>query len=337
MIRNYSRHLFILLLQFNSNSEKLEKSIFIFYQPIFLLRNMKKILLLTALLMVYLGDRAFAQMPHDAIYMPKKTVCAAVMYGHSSWNQYWENTLKRENFNMGTHTTQSAMLMAAVGITDRLNVIVSLPYVWTKTSAGNLMGQSGLQDASAWVKYKALAYKGLSLSAAVGGSLPASNYVPDFLPMSIGLQCRTASGRLIANYTHPKSGLYLNAHSTYTWRSNIRVDRDAYQADGRVFNTNEVGVPNAIDAGVRLGILKHKWQAEVFAERFECTSGDNIRRNDMPFPTNNMRATMVGAYAKVQPKNLGLNASVRYTTDGLNMGQTTSFTVGILYQLNFTK
>jgi len=281
--------------------------------------------------------QAFAQMPHDNMYMPKKTICAAAMYGHSSWSQYWENTLKRENFNIGTHTTQSVMLMAAVGITDRVNVIVSLPYVWTKTSEGNLMGQKGLQDASAWLKVKALDYKGLSLSAALGASLPVGNYVPDFMPMSIGLQCRTASGRVIANYTHAKSGLYLGAHGTYTWRSNIKVDRDAYQADGRVYNTNEVGVPNAIDVGVRLGVLKRKWQTEVFAERFECTSGDNIRRNDMPFPTNNMQATTIGWYAKVQPKNLGLNASVRYTTDGLNMGQATSFMVGVLYQLNFTK
>jgi len=299
---------------------------------------MKKKLLRAALLTVYFGSyQAFAQMPHDNIYMPKKTICAAAMYGHSSWSQYWENTLKRENFNIGTHTTQSVMLMAAVGITDRVNVIVSLPYAWTKTSAGNLMGQKGLQDASAWLKVKALAYKGLSLNAALGASLPVGNYVPDFMPMSIGLQCRTASGRAIANYTHAKSGLYLGAHGTYTWRSNIRLDRDAYQADGRVYNTNEVRVPNAIDVGVRLGVLKRKWQTEVFAERFECTSGDNIRRNDMPFPTNNMQATTIGWYAKVQPKNLGLNASVRYTTDGLNMGQATSFMVGVLYQLNFTK
>lgn len=299
---------------------------------------MKRTLLRVALLTMCFGSyQAFAQMPHDNIYMPKKTICAAAMYGHGSWSQYWENTLKRENFNIGTHTTQSVMLMAAVGITDRVNVIVSLPYVWTKTSEGNLMGQKGLQDASAWLKVKALDYKGLSLNAALGASLPVGNYVPDFMPMSIGLQCRTASGRVIANYTHAKSGLYLGAHGTYTWRSNTRLDRDAYQADGRVYNTNEVRVPNAIDVGVRLGVLKRKWQTEVFAERFECTSGDNIRRNDMPFPTNNMQATTIGWYAKVQPKNLGLNASVRYTTDGLNMGQATSFMVGVLYQLNFTK
>ena len=291
--------------------------------------------LTTLLISMILSGSAWAQMPHDAIYMPKKTVCIAGMYGQSTWNEYWEGTLKRENFNIGTHTTRSISVMPAIGISNRVNLILNLPYVFTSTSAGNLMGQKGIQDLSAWLKVKAVSYKGLSLNAVLGGSLPLGNYVPDFLPMSIGLQARTVSGRLLANYTHPKTGLYLTAHGTYNWRSNIRIDRDAYQANGHVYNTNEVSVPNAYDAAVRLGIVRRMWQTEVFAERFACLSGDNIRRNDMPFPANNMEATQVGFYAKMQPRNIGLNARVAYVTDGLNAGQSTSFMLGVLYQINF--
>lgn len=272
-----------------------------------------------------------AQMPNDAIYMPKGTVCVGTMYTHSSWSQYWENTLKRENLNIGTHTTRSVMVMPAIGITDRFNVILSLPYVWTKTGAGNLMGQKGIQDFSAWLKAKAVDIKGFSVNGLLGASIPVSKYVPDFLPMSIGLQCRVVAGRVLVNYTHPKTGIYITAHSTYMWRSNITIDRDAYQADGRVYNTNEVRVPNAYDLGGRLGVLKQKWQTEVWAERNSCVNGDNIRRNDMPFPTNNMQATMVGWYGKFQPKALGINARIGYVTDGLNAGQSTNYMVGILY------
>ena len=277
----------------------------------------------------------WAQMPHDAIYMSKKSVCIAGMYGHSSWNQYWEGSRKRENFNMGTVTTQSVMVMPAIGISNRVNVILSLPYVCTSTSAGNLMGQKGVQDLSAWLKVKAVKVGGFSLNAIVGGSLPLGNYVPDFLPMSIGLQCRTVTGRLLANYRHPATGLYLTAHGSYGWRSNIRVDRDAYQAEGQVYNTNEVRMPNTYDGAVRLGVLRRGWQTEVFAERSSCLTGDNIRRNDMPFPTNNMQATVVGWYGKFQPRNIGVNARVGYVTSGLNMGQSTSYSVGVLYQMNF--
>ncbi len=276
---------------------------------------------------------SWAQMPHDAIYMPKKSVCFAGVYGKSTWTEYWEGSLKRENFNIGTHTTQSVMGMAAVGVSDRVNVIVGLPYVWTGTSAGNLMGQRGLQDVSGWVKVKLASREGLSLHGIAGGSMPVSRYVPDFLPMSIGIGARTATGRLLTNYTHPTTGLYLTIHGSYTWRSNINVDRDAYQADGRVYNSHEVKVPHGSDAGLRLGILRKKWQAEVFGERMANLSGDNIRRNDMPFPTNNMQATMIGWYAKFQPRNIGVNVRMSNVIDGLNMGKSQSLSVGLLYQL----
>ena len=273
-----------------------------------------------------------AQMPHDAIYMPKKTACVALSYGSSSWNNYWENTLKRDNLNIGTHTTTNAMLMVAGGITDRLNVIVGLPYVQTNASAGNLLGNKGVQDISAWLKYKLVESKGLSLHLAGGVSTPITDYVPDFMPMSIGLQCRTATGRVILHYIH-KSGMYFTGHGSYTYRSNIKLDRDAYQADGRVFNTNEVRVPNATDAAARLGFLSkgQKVQVEGFVEQFSCVGGDNIRRNDMPFPTNNMRMVSVGGYAKFQPKRLGINVRFTKVMSGLNVGQSTSYMVGLLY------
>lgn len=289
------------------------------------------------ILVLLLAGRASAQMPHDAIYMGKGSVCVAAMYGKSSWEDYWENSLKRSNSNIGTHTTHNVALMPAIGVAKGLNVILNLPYVWTQTSAGNLLGQKGFQDLSGWLKYRVLSKHGFSLHAVAGASLPVGNYVPDFLPMSIGLQCRTISGRLIANYKHPKTGIYINAHGTYLWRSNIRVDRDAYQADDRVYNTDEVSVPNAYDMGVRLGVLRKKWQTELWAEKTSCTRGDYIRRHDMPFPTNNMQATTVGWYGKFQPNMIGLNARVGYVTDGRNVGQSTSFMVGVLYQFKAWK
>jgi hypothetical protein len=179
---------------------------------------------------------------------------------------------------------------------------------------------------------------GISLHGVIGGSIPVGNYVPDFLPMSIGLKAKTATSRLIANYTH-KSGMYLTAHTSYIVRSKIKVDRDAYQADNRVYNTNEVSVPNATDVAARLGYIKDggRIQAEFFAEHFTCVGGDNIRRNDMPFPTNNMTSTSVGFYGKYQPKNIGFNVRIAKVVDGLNVGQSMGFSVGLLYQLNYIK
>lgn len=287
----------------------------------------------TAVVLFVLPLSARAQMPHDAIYMPKNTACLAVSYGSSSWKEYWENTLLRENLNMGKHTTQNVMPMLAVGVSDKFNIIVALPYVATKTSAGNLMGQKGIQDFSAWAKYKLVEKEGLAIHGAVGASLPVGNYVAEFLPMSIGLQAKTATGRFIGSYYH-KSGAYFTGHASYIFRSNVKIDKDGYQAYDKVYNTDIVAVPNATDARAALGYSKKAIVTEVFVERFTCVGGDNIRRNDMPFLTNNMQSTSIGWYGKFQPKNIGGNARVAYVTNGLNMGKSLSYSIGILCQFN---
>ena len=278
-----------------------------------------------------------AQMPNDAIYMAKNTACLAVSYNHSSWDKYWENTLLRENLNIGTHTTQSAMAMLAVGVTKNLNVIVGIPYVWTQASAGNLKWQNGLQDASGWLKYRFVNVSGFSLHAIAGASLPVGNYIPDFMPMSIGMQCKTATARLLASYRNKPTGLYATASASYIFRSKVKIDRDSYQADGKLYNTNMVSVPNAYDMSARVGYLKKAIQAEAFVEHGACDGGDNIRRNDMPFPTNNMKSTAAGVYAKFQPKNIGINARASKIIDGNNVGKSTAFMVGVLYQFRYAK
>lgn len=298
---------------------------------------MRKIVL-NLLIFCFFTLKLNAQMPHDAIYMPKNTICIATSYSQNSWKQYWENTQKRENLNMGNISTQSVMTFTAIGIKNNFNIIAGLPYIWTKTSVGNLMGQKGIQDLSIWAKYKMMESKGLSIHASVGGSIPISNYIPDFLPLSIGLQTKTATARIIANYMN-KSGIYVTAHASYVFRSNIHVDRDAYQANYKVYNTNEVRVPNATDVSARLGWMKNqsRIQTELFIERFACVGGDNIRRNDMPFPSNNMQMTSAGFYSKFQPKNLGINLRVAKVLEGLNVGQSTSYSIGILYLINAKK
>ncbi|WAC12933.1 hypothetical protein [Dyadobacter pollutisoli] len=294
--------------------------------------------LLALLLFATIGPvaSAFAQMPHDAVYMAKNTACLAVSYNHSSWDKYWENTLLRENLNIGTHTTQAGMAMLAVGLTKNLNIIAGLPYVRTKTSAGNLRWQRGFQDASLWAKYRFVNVSGFSLHAIGGASIPVGDYIPDFLPMSIGLQCRTATARLLASYRH-KSGIYMTASASYIFRSKIKIDRDSYQADEQLYNSNEVSVPNAYDGAIRLGYLKKGIQAEGFLEHGACDGGDNIRRNDMPFPTNNMKSTQVGVYAKFQPKHIGVNARFSKVIEGSNVGKSTSYSIGVLYQFRYAK
>ncbi len=276
---------------------------------------------------------AKAQMPHDGIYMNKKLACSALIYGNSSWKNYWENQLFRENENIGRLSTESITAMMAYGITKKINVIAMVPYVRTNASQGNLLGQKGFQDASLWLKAKAYSSHGITLHGVVGISVPVSDYVPDFLPMSIGIGSKALITRGMISYNLTNQ-LYLNSSIAYQMRSQVKADRDAYLAGNRMYQTSMVAVPDAFDAAFRLGYLKKDNQLEVFVEHFSCVGGDDIRRNDMPFLTNDMTMTTMGIYGKYQPKALGVNAKAAYVVAGQNVGQTLSLSLGVLYQFN---
>lgn len=295
---------------------------------------------LTAALCAALSCAAFAQSPTDALMMPKGVICVLGQYANGTWDEYWEGTNKRSNLNIGTFSNQSAMLMANYGITDKLNVLAGLPYIWT-SSDSYLQGQRNFQDLSVWVKYQALALESdfgtLKVQATGGASVPVSNYVPDFLPFSIGIQSKTASLRGILNYT-TKMGLYATAQVGHTWRSNTKLDRDSYLYNGQWYETDEVPVPNMVDATGRLGFINAKIQAELWFDYFTGTDGDDIRYNDMPFPTNNMKATTAGLYAKYFLwKGLALQASYGQVLSGRNVGQSTMFSGGVSYLFSATK
>ncbi|MGL6269022.1 MAG: hypothetical protein ACRC2O_13910, partial [Chitinophagaceae bacterium] len=132
--------------------------------------------MLRVIFFLFINSAVHSQTELDAIMMNKNQFCNGLQYTHSSWKNYWEGELKRDNPNLGTLTTQSVMYMANYGITDKLNVMVGAPYIWTKPSAGTMSGMSGIQDISAFIKWKAYQQKmgkgTLSLFAIGGISTP---------------------------------------------------------------------------------------------------------------------------------------------------------------------
>jgi hypothetical protein len=282
---------------------------------------------------VFLSN-CLAQMPHDAIYMNKKSACVALVYGNNSWVNYWENSLKRDNQNIGRLTTQSTTMMVAFGIKRDLNLIAIVPYIKTNASQGNLLAQQGFQDASLYLKAKTKSFHGITAHGVLGFSMPMTNYVPDFMPMSIGLGTKSMIMRGNLSYNFSKN-MYLTSSLAYHARSKVRVDRDSYLSGGKLYHSNDVAVPDAFDATLRMGYMKKDNQIEVFADHFSCIKGDDIRRNDMPFLTNDMTMTSMGIYGKYQPKALGVNARITYVLDGQNIGQSTIYNLGLLYQFKW--
>jgi len=190
--------------------------------------------------------------------MNKKQWCNGFTYSYSSWSNYWEGTFKRNNDNIGTVSTQAVMLMSNYGITDNLNIMAGLPYVSTKASAGTLHGLNGLQDINLAVKWRALNKKfakgKLSLFTIGEFSTPVSNYVIDFLPLSIGLGSTNLSAKLIANYQ--QNFLNIRLSGAYVWRSNVSLDRTSYYTTQIVYS-DKVNMPDVANCNLAVGIHKN--------------------------------------------------------------------------------
>jgi hypothetical protein len=273
--------------------------------------------------------------------MEKNAFCVGPMYSYSSWKDYWEGTSKRENLNIGKVTTQIYSVMGNYGITRKLNALFSVPYVKTKASAGTLHGMDGIQDLGLFLKWrpfqKNLGPGKLSLFGIAGVSFPLSDYVADFLPMSIGLRSKTASARVMADYQW--DNLFATGSATYVFRDNIEIDRDAYYTT-EMHYTNEVEMPNAANFNFRAGFRNHRLIAEAVLNRWETIGGFDITRNNMPFPSNNMDATQAGVNLKyVLPPlpQLSIVAGAMYTIAGRNVGQSTTVYGSLFYVFDLSK
>lgn len=290
---------------------------------------------------LFLCGKTFAQTPTDGLMMPQGQLCILGQYSNSKWENYWEGETKRSNLNLGTLTTQSAMLMGNYGITKSLNAMIGVPYVWTSSDVSYITGQKGMQDLSVFLKYQALeieAAGGAFKVQATGGlSTPVSNYTPDLLPFSIGLHSKTASLRAVLNYT-ADFGLYVTAQAGHTWRSNTTIDHNAYIFDNQLIYSDEMPVPNVFDYSARLGFIKPRYQAEVWYDAFTGLSGDDIRYNEVPQATNKMAADQVGVFAKYfVTKRLGLLATLSQVLSGRNVGESLTWTAGATYFLDINK
>lgn len=294
----------------------------------------RKRLFVLALLLIT-GNLLLAQTDQDAIMMSKHNFCTGLMYGHSNWDHYWEGTFKRDNLNLGTVSTNSYAVMGNYGITDHLNFLFGVPYIQTKASAGTLHGQKGIQDLSVWLKWlaaeKTFGKHDLSLYLLGGFSTPLSNYTADFLPMSIGLHSTTFSGRLMLDYQH--GGFFATGSATYIYRNDITIDRTSYYTTTQV-QSNKVDMPDMAAFSLRTGYRSHPLIAEAVVTNMQTLGGFDIRKNDMPFPSNKMNATTVGINGKYEIAKidgLSLTGGANYVVAGRNVGQATSYNLGVFY------
>ncbi len=284
---------------------------------------------------------ARAQTDADALMIPKNFFCAGAMYTTNSWSNYWEGTFKRDNANLGTVNTKMYGIGGVYGITNKLDVLFSVPYVTTNASAGTLKGQKGVQDLTLslkWVPFQTEIGKGIfSVDAIAAGSIPLTNYEPNFLPMSIGLHSTTGSLRALVNYQVGR--FFVAGAGQYIVRSDITIDQPAYYTT-ELINSNKVYMPNMNNFLFSAGYRSLKFNAEAIFSQTTTLGGFDMRKNDMPFPSNTMNWSTIGGLLKYSfdaVSGLELTAGGNYVLTGRNVGQSTTIFGGVLYIFDFSK
>lgn len=282
---------------------------------------------------------AGAQSIDDGLLVPRRMLRAGVEYRNDQWSEYWEGALRRSNANIGTLTTQSVVVSAGYGVTSRLSLFATLPYVRTRASDGVLQGMGGRQDLTLAAKYQLtrsrLAGRAtLGTFVVAGAAAPTSDYTVDFLPMSIGLGSRRAMGRLAMHLQDP-SGLFVDAAAGRAWRGNVHLDRPAYYTDGRLYSTNEVAMPDVADYALGVGYLRGRWCVPLSLGVQRTLGGGDMRRQDMPFVSNRMNVTVVQGHVMYilpsVPGALQLQLGGMQTLAGRNVGRSSTITAGFAH------
>ena len=289
-----------------------------------------------------LAGSAAAQAVDDGVLLAKQELVVGSIYSHEAWDEYWEGSLKRDNQNIGTLKTQTGLWFASYGVTERVTVMGAVPHVWTSASQGVLHSMQGFQDLSLTAKYRLFdkpstrvgALRGIAVAS---GAIPITNYTPDFYPLSIGSASQRLSGRFTLS-AQPRERWSVTGSTAYTWRSDITLDRPYYYTDDRFFLTDEVDLANVFDFIVSAAYARSGWLGSVgFSQQWTLGGGD-IRRQDMPFVSNRMNFSKLGALMMVPVPGLPTLAgqvSWAWIPAGRNVGQSTMFTTGVVYRLPF--
>lgn len=283
----------------------------------------------------------YSQTPSDAIMMKKRQICLASVHNYGSFDEYWEGESLRKNATIETVNRRVIMNMVAIGIMDKLNLIVSLPYVMTTSTepnGGRFAGVNGLQDLGFALKGEIINEKigpgNLAALATLGYSTPLINYLSDYMPYSIGSGADVWNLRGIVQYQFD-NGLFARSSVAYSWRGYAKAERDYYYNNGSYY-TAWMDVPNVWHYDIVLGkkFFSNSLLLEANYTGFKSTDGDDIRAYNAAQPTNKVEFDQIGFMAQYYFKNisgLGVLGGYSQVINGRNTSKLSNFRVGITY------
>lgn len=286
-------------------------------------------------------NKPLAQTPSDAIMMTNKQSCVGLIYENSSFDEYWEGTTLRSNGTIETVKRNMILPMIAIGLHDKINLIVAAPWVKTASSdpnGGKFEGAQGFQDLTLALKgellKKPIGNGDFTIHSTLGFSTPISDYLSDYRPYSIGFGAPELSFRGIFQY-RLQSGWYARGALAYLHRGQTEAERDYYYNNGSYY-TSLMDVPSAWDYQLVAGrwMFDNDLRLELNFSGISSTSGDDVRPYNAPQPTNKVNSNHVGFFAQYyfdKPKGFGVLGYANQVVGGRNTGKSTIIGVGLTY------
>lgn len=224
----------------------------------------------------------------------------------------------------------SLNLYATYGLTSKIDVILTLPYIRSEgqanirafTSSNYTNSREGLQDITGVLKFKSyskeIGNSIVDVLGVIGVSTPASNY-----KSAKGLEYIIAIGNrstkvAASGLVHVKmaSGLFVTGQAGYSLRS--------------------IDVPNAFISEGKVGYAGPKTYVDAYVSVQKSNGGTDVIQPgfDGSFTATRVDYVRIGASAfRPIAKGLGLTLGVSRYVAGRNVGQSTGFSAGIAYNI----
>lgn len=271
-----------------------------------------------------------AQSPVSGFMKSAGEGAVVISYSHESYDQVFLVPMEVDGVPVFNEVNISSIsLFAEVGITDRLNVILNLPYVEAEGNASEAVLQnngfensrSGVQDVKVYAKYNfhtiMTGKNTIDLIGAIGLETPLGDYRADE-----GLQSIIAIGNESSSFNmlgtvHFKTamGLFATGQAGYSFKGNSS--------------------PHALLSELKLGYAGSKFYVDAFvANQLSEKDGVDILGEGFTgfFPEARVNYTRVGlnAYAPLT-SGIGITAGANTLVAGRNIGKATGFYGGLVY------
>lgn len=294
---------------------------------------MKKniLIVLSLIATIVISTESNAQGLIDGFSPKKNELSVTLSYTNASFEEFYLGDVKQDAVPAHDEISQDIIsLYAKYGITDRVSVIFSAPYISAQGDGvpdpvNGETSVSGVQDVSVAIKVNAAKFdlKGgnLNLITALTTHIP-TGYEPNGI-LSLG------SGAFGVDYT---AGLHLNTDvgffSTLLASYNLRGT-----ANSDVSNT-KFQVPNAFQLNGKIGYSSSFIYAELWASHQNSEEGVDIGGTGFAgnFPETDVDFSSVGItlYKNIIPE-IGLSLGYGKVIDGRNVGASSTFSAGLTY------